>query len=258
MSETLAIYTIWLRELKRYTRERSRLITSFVTPMLWLVIFGIGIGRTLGPGGMSSIARVSGYSYQAFIFPGIIGQTLLFTAIWSGISVIWDREFGFLKEILVAPISRTSIVLGKAIGGATSAFLQGLLLLPFSFMVGITLTPFSLLACLPVMFLIALGLVTIGLALAARIESLEGFNMIMSFVIMPMFFLSGALFPLGDDLPGWLKILTYLDPLTYGVDALRYILLGASSFSIYVDVLVLIGFTTLIILIAAREFGVKK
>lgn len=252
MSETLAIYTIWLREVKRYTRERSRLITSFTTPLLWLVIFGIGIGR------MGIAWNISGYSYQAFIFPGIIGQTLLFTAIWSGISVIWDREFGFLKEILVAPISRTSIVLGKALGGATSAFLQSLLLLPFSFIVGIRLTPISLFASLPVMFLIALGLVTIGLSLAARIESLEGFNLIMSFVIMPMFFLSGALFKI-DSLPEWLRILTYIDPLTYGVDALRIILLGdGNSFPIYIDILILIGFAAAIILIAAREFQVKK
>ena len=158
----------------------------------------------------------------------------------------------------MTPISRTSIVFGKALGGATSAFLQGLLLLPFSFLVGVRLTPISFLACIPIMFLIALGLVTIGLSLAARIESLEGFNLIMSFVVMPMFFLSGALFPI-DTLPQWLRMFTYLDPLTYGVDALRFILLNnASVFPIYLDILVLIGFTVSIILIAAREFNIKK
>lgn len=252
MSEALAIYTIWLRELKRYTRERSRLVTSFTTPLLWLVIFGIGIGRMgISWGG-------SGYSYQAYIFPGIIGQTLLFTAIWSGISVIWDREFGFLKEILVAPISRTSIVLGKALGGATSAFLQALLLLPFSFILEVELTPVSLLTVLPVMFLIGLALVTIGLLLAAFIESLEGFNMIMSFVIMPMFFLSGALFKI-DTMPEWLRIFSYIDPLTYGVDALRFILLnGSSSMPIYIDILALIAFTVFLILAAAMAFNRKK
>jgi ABC-2 type transport system permease protein len=256
MSETLGIYTIWLREVKRYTRERSRLITSFTTPLLWLLIFGVGIGSGMGRfGGNYSI---SGYSYRTFIFPGIIGQTLLFTAIWLGISLIWDREFGFLKEILVAPISRTSIVIGKAMGGATSAFLQGLLLLPFSFIAGVKLTPFSFLTCLPVMFLIALGMVTIGLTLAARIGSLEGFNMIMSFVIMPMFFLSGALFPI-DSLPLWLKLFTYVDPLTYGVDALRQILLhGANSFPLYLDITVLAGFTALITVIAGKVFSMKK
>jgi ABC-2 type transport system permease protein len=256
MSEILGIYSIWLREVKRYIRERSRLVSSLITPLLWLVIFGVGLGSGLGRFGTTS--SFYGLSYQAFIFPGIIGQTLLFTAIWLGISLIWDREFGFLKEILVAPISRTSIVLGKAIGGATSAFLQGLLLLPFSFVVGVGLTPISFLACIPIMFLIALGLVTIGLSLAARIESLEGFNLIMSFVIMPMFFLSGALFPL-DTLPHWLRIVTYLDPLTYGVDALRFILLhNAYIFPIYVDVPILIGFTVSVILIAASEFNIKK
>jgi ABC-2 type transport system permease protein len=256
MSEILGIYSIWLREVKRYVRERSRLVSSFTTPLLWLVIFGVGIGSGIGRFGTTF--SFYGYSYQTFIFPGIIGQTLLFTAIWLGISLIWDREFGFLKEILVAPISRTSIVVGKALGGATSAFLQGLLLLPFSFVLGVGLTPFSFLACIPIMFLIALGLVTIGLSLAARIESLEGFNLIMSFVVMPMFFLSGALFPI-DTLPQWLRIFTYLDPLTYGVDALRFILLNnASALPIYLDILVLIGFTISIILIAAREFNIKK
>lgn len=256
MSELLAIYSIWLREVKRYIRERSRLVSSLISPLLWLLIFGVGVGSGLGRFGTTS--SFYGYRYQTFIFPGIIGQTILFTAIWLGISLIWDREFGFLKEILVAPISRTSIILGKALGGATSAFLQGLLLLPFAFVVGVELTPISFLACLPLMYLLALGLVTIGLSIAARIESLEGFNLIMSFVVMPMFFLSGALFPI-DTLPQWLRIFTYLDPLTYGVDALRFILLhNAYTFPVYVDVPVLIGFTVCIILIAAREFNINK
>jgi ABC-2 type transport system permease protein len=160
---------------------------------------------------MSAKTQSIGGSYRSFIFPGIVGMTLLFTSIFVGISVIWDRKFGFMKEILVAPISRVSIILGKALGGSTCAMIQGTLLLLFGFIIKVHLSIFSFILCLPIMFLISFGLVTTGFTIASLMDSLEGFNMIMSFVIMPMFFLSGALFPL-KNVPSWLRSLSVVDP----------------------------------------------
>src|SRR5208337_3333456 len=159
MSELRGIYTLWLREVKRYTREKTRLISSFIQPLLWLVIFGSGM-RFAGAG-------LGGITYQQFIFPGIVGQTLLFTSMFMGISVIWDREFGFLKEILVAPISRVSVFVGKMLGGSTDAVIQGSFVFVFSFLVSIRISVDVFLFSLPIMLLITFGLVSIGLTLAS-------------------------------------------------------------------------------------------
>lgn len=184
-------------------------------------------------------------------------MTLIFTSIWVGVSVLWDREFGFMKEILVAPISRISIVLGKALGGSTCAMIQGILLLLFGFLINVHIGIFQFILCLPVMFLISFGLVTIGLTIASLMDSFEGFNMIMSFIIMPMFFLSGALFPL-KNVPVWLKILSIIDPLTYGVDTLRYIIDGISVFPVILNVLVLICFAILITFFGSLAFSKRE
>lgn len=245
-----AIYTIWIRELTKFYRERIQFASAMTTPILWLIVFGGGMGINLRTGVISS-------EYRAFIFPGIVGMTLLFTSMRSGISIIWDREFGFLKEILVAPISRTSIVLGKAMGGATNAIIQGTILLLLSFIVGIRLSPFDFILIMPVMLLISLGFDGFGLIIASIIDSFEGFQTIMSFIIMPTFFLSGALFPL-TSAPGWLKTLSLLNPLTYGVDAIRGIVINEGQFPIYFDLLVLLGFSSFVLFITSCIFNVKK
>ena len=248
MSELRAIYTLWLREVKRYGREKTRLVSSFVQPLLWLVIFGSGIR-------LSAIG--SGIDYQKFIFPGIVGQTLLFTSMFMGISVIWDREFGFLKEILVAPVSRISVFVGKMLGGSTDALIQGAFVFVYSFLVGISLNVGSFILSLPVMLLVTFGMVSVGLILASLMQSLEGYGVIQTFVNLPLFFLSGALFPL-SYVPAWLKWVSVVDPLTYGVDALRTMILrGAWTpiYPLYYNILVLTVFDVAIILIGSLVFA---
>jgi ABC-2 type transport system permease protein len=250
MSELRKIYGLWYREVLRYWREKSRIFSSLILPVLWLLVFGSG---------MRGMALSGTQSYQTYIFPGIIGMTLLFTSVFSGISVIWDREFGFFKEIMVAPVSRTSIVIGKALGSSTSALIQGSILLPLSFLVGIHMSPISFAILIPTMILISIGLVCIGLLIASLITSMEGFNFIMSLVIMPIFFTSGALFPL-TSAPGWLRDFSYVNPLTYGVDVLRWGTFGgtASLLPIYAEFLILALFATAMIVACSYTFSLKK
>jgi len=252
MSEALGIYTLWLREVKRYTRERTRLISSFIQPLLWLVIFGSGM--------QFSASGYGDLSYQEFIFPGIVAQTLLFTSMFMGISVIWDREFGFLKEILVSPISRASIFIGKMFGATTDAVIQGSFVFVLSFVVGISVDIQSYLICLPIMILITFGLVSIGLTIASRMESLESFGVIQTFVNLPLFFLSGALFPL-TRVPEWLRWISDVNPVTYGVDALRIVILKGAWTPLFpweYDLLALCVFDAVMILIGTRVFGQRK
>ena len=250
MSELRKIYGLWRREVLRYWREKSRIVSSLIMPLLWLLVFG---------GGMRGMELPGIQSYQTYIFPGIIGMTLLFTSVFSGISIIWDREFGFFKEIMVAPVSRTSIVIGKALGSGTSALIQGAILLPLSFLVGVHLSPMSFVILIPTMILISIGLVCIGLLIASFITSMEGFNFIMSLVIMPMFFTSGALFPL-TSAPAWLRDFSYINPLTYGIDVLRWATFsGASSLlPVYAEFLILALFAAAMIVACSYTFGLKK
>jgi ABC-2 type transport system permease protein len=252
VSELRGIYTLWLREVKRYTRERTRIISSFIQPLLWLVIFGSGMR-------LASTGAV-GVNYQEFIFPGIVSQTLLFTSIFMGISVIWDREFGFLKEILVAPISRVSVFVGKVLGGSTDAVIQGSFVFVYSFIVSIHIGIYTFLLALPIMLLITFGLVSIGLAIASMMESLESFGVIQTFVNLPLFFLSGALFPL-SFFPQWLGVISAVNPLTYGVDALRSIILAGQwtpILPLYLEVVVLACFDGAMILVGTLIFGRTK
>jgi ABC-2 type transport system permease protein len=222
MSELRGFYTLWLREVKRFLRDRTRLVSSFVQPLLWLVIFGAGFGARFS---------LPGLSYQQVIFPGIVGQTLLFTSMFMGISVIWDKEFGFMKEILVAPISRFSLFLGKMVGDSTDAFIQGIIVFVIGIGLGIPIDPVTFLLALPIMVLITFGLVSIGLTIASFMGSLESFGAIQTFINLPLFFLSGAIFPLkgpGISLPSWLTVASAVNPLTYGVDALRNVTLGGA------------------------------
>jgi len=256
MTEIRGLYTLWLREVKRYLRDRIRIVSSFVQPLLWLVIFGTGIRFSV------SIAHVSP---QQFIFPGIVGQTLLFTSMFMGISVIWDREFGFLKEILVAPISGVSIFLGKMFGDSTDAVIQGILIFLLGLLLGIRLTAVMFLEMLPIMLLTTFGLVSLGLTIASFIENLESFGAIQSFVNLPLFFLSGALFPVNGvyavNIPDWLRIVSNFNPLTYSVDALRTIVLGGawqSVYPFYLDLLVVCGFDICMIVIGTISFNRRK
>lgn len=252
MTEIRGIYTLWLREFKRYLRDRARIISSFVQPLLWLVIFGSGIRVSEAIGNLT---------YPQYIFPGIIGQTLLFTSMFMGISVIWDREFGFLKEILVAPVSRFSIFLGKMLGDSTDAVIQGIIVFVLGLLLGIRLNPLIFLKVLPIMILITFGLVGVGLTVASFIESLESFGLIQSFINLPLFFLSGALFPLGVGAPNWLVIASSFDPLTYGVDALRTVVLGKAwqpLQPLYLNILVICCFDAIMITIGTFAFSRRK
>jgi len=253
MSETRALYTLWLREIKRFLRDRVRIIISFVQPLLWLVVFAAGFGARL---------LIPGIGYQQYLFPGIIGQTLLFTAMFMGISVIWDREFGFMKEILVSPVSRFTIFMGKMLGDSTAAMLQGVIVFVFGFILGIPFNPFTLAAALPVMLLLTFGLVSVGLILASFMGSLENFGAIQTFINLPLFFLSGALFPItGSGTPQWLQFASAFDPLTYGVDALRTVILGSvwtPLHPLFVDLGVVVAFDLIMFGIGTWAFSRMK
>jgi len=257
MSEIRGFYTLCLREIKRFFRDRIRLTSSFVQPILWLVIFGAGFGMHFA---------IPGLSYIQVIFPGIVGQTLLFTAMFMGISVIWDKEFGFMKEVLVAPISRFTIFLGKMVGDSTSAFFQGIIVFIVGMVLGLPINPLTLLLALPIMLLITFGMVSIGLTLASIMSNLESFGAIQTFINLPLFFLSGALFPLkgpGIDLPSWLTTVAAWNPLTYGVDALRNIVLGSAWApfqiqSLGVDIGLVALFDVIMILIGTWAFNRMK
>ncbi|MEM5773046.1 MAG: ABC transporter permease [Candidatus Aenigmatarchaeota archaeon] len=247
MIELEAIYWIWWRELRRYTRDKARVLSSFVQPILFLVVLGSGFG----------FIKVSELSYQTFLFPGIVAISLVGISIATGISVIWDREFGFLKEILVAPVSRNSIFLGKALGGCTIALIQGILILCLSFLFGINIDFLTFFSAVLIMALISLGLVSIGLIIASLLETMESFGLIMNFLIMPLMFLSAAFFPL-DQVPSWLRTASLLDPLTYGVDALRQILIKTSFIPFHLDLFILSGFSFAAILIGGIAFNRQK
>ena len=253
MTEIRGIYTLWLREIKRYLRDRARIVSSFVQPFLWLVIFGNAIRVPIS---------ISNLTYQQYIFPGIVGQALLFTSIFIGISVIWDREFGFLKEIMVAPISRFSVFIGKLLGASTDAVIQGTLVFVLGALLGIAFNPLIFLEALPIMILITIGLVSIGLTVASFMESLESFGLIVNFINMPMFFLSGALFLIrGEGVPNWLQTVSSYNPFTYAVDALRTVILGGSwqpLYQLYVDLLVVAFFDVAMIAIGTWAFSRRK
>lgn len=220
-----AIGIIWYREILRYIRDWTRVITSLMQPLMFLFIFGAGLSGSLNFAS-SQLPAGAQLDFQTFLFPGVLSMTVLFTAIFSAVSIVWDREFGFLREVLVAPISRTSVVLGKAFGGSTIAMLQGTIMLIFAPLIGVKLSVGLVVVLMLEMLLLAFTLTSLGIVIASRMKSMEGFQMIMQFLLMPMFFLSGALFPL-RNLPGWLSFLTKLDPVTYGVAPLRQAVLSS-------------------------------
>ncbi len=229
------IYIVWYRDLVRFWRDRARLAASFAQPLLFLVVFGIGLGSSLsgGIGGAAGVA--AGLDYAQYIFPGIMAMTVLFSAIFGAMSIVWDREFGFLKEVLVAPVDRSAVAIGKSLGAATQAMIQGLILLVLAPVIGIKLTLPTIVLIVPLLFVLAFALASLGVAIATRMRTMQGFQVVMNFLLMPLFFLSGALFPL-TNLPEWMTILTRLDPVAYGIDPLRRVMLtGAGVPDLVVD-----------------------
>ena len=244
-----AIYSIWLREMLRFFRLKSRVFGSIAMPLFFLVFMGVGFGS-----GMSMPGVSSGMGYVSFLTPGIIGMTLLFSATFAGLSVLWDREFGFLKEIMVAPVSRISIVLGRTAGGLTTGVLQAVIILISGILMGMTMPSLpGFLLSLVFMVLIAATFIGLGLAFASKMKDMSGFSLIMNFLIFPLFFLSGALYPL-DRFPVMVRYLAYLNPLTYGVDGLRYSLIGTSALSPVVDLAVLAACCAAMLFLGAYLF----
>ena len=241
------VYTIWLRNIKRYLRSRSRIIGSLGMPLFFLLVLGFGLNSVVDLPGM-------GQDYMGFLIPGIISMSVLFTSVFSGIQIIWDKQFGFLKETLVAPVSRIEIMLGQTLGGATTSLIQGLIILVLSLFVGLNISSISgfLIAC-TFMVLIGLSFTAFGIAIASKMDDMHGFQLIINFVIFPIFGFSGALFPI-NSLPSWLKPLTLIDPLAYGVEGIRYGLSGTSQINPLYSFIVLSGFTFFMIIIGAHLF----
>ncbi len=241
-----AIGILWLRQVKRYLRSRARIFSSLGQPLLFFVALGFGLGPVY--------ARAGQGSYLTFLGPGVVAMGVVFTAIFSGIELIWDRQFGFLKETLVAPVPRAAIVFGKTLGGATVATLQGVLTLLLAILVGFRPAALALLPAIVVMFLIALLFTALGIAIAARLEDMQAFPLLMNFIVMPIFFLSGALFPLAG-LPSGIRFVTTINPLTYGVDALRLLLSGQGHFSLSLDLAVLSAVTLALLALGTVLFA---
>lgn len=243
-----AIFVLWLREMKRFIRAKSRIVGTLAMPLFFLAFVGFGLTKMYIPGMPENI------NYLQFLVPGILGMTMLFTSMFAGISVLWDREFGFLKEIMVAPVSRVSIVLGRIAGGTTTALIQGILILGISLFMGFKIAgilPFLL--AIVFMLLIATTFIGVGLIFASKMKDIHGFSMVMNFVIFPLFFLSGAIFPL-KSFPSWIRDISYIDPLTYGVDGLRGTLIGASSLPIISNLIILACFSLVTIFFGTYFF----
>jgi ABC-2 type transport system permease protein len=242
-----AIYILWLRELKRYSRSRAQVVASLGQPLLYLLVLGFGLGPVFQKAGKGS--------YLQFVAPGVIGMSVLFTSIFSGIGLLWDRQFGFLKETLVAPVPRLQIMVGRTLGGASVAMIQGLLILVVCVIAGFR--PWSLVqlpAGIGVMALVAIVFAALGTAIGSTLQNMQGFQLVMNFLVMPIFFLSGALFPL-DGLPAALSVVTKLDPLTYGIDGLRGTLIGMTHFGLATDVSVLAVVAAAFLVLGAYSFS---
>ena len=240
------LYILWLRQLKRYFRSRARMIGSLGQPLLFLVALGFGFGPIY--------QRAGGGNYMDFLAPGVIAMGILFMAIFSGIEVIWDKQFGFLKETLVAPVSRFKIMLGRTLGGATVATLQGIIVFLMAVAVGFRPQSWLMLpVAVLIMFMIALVFTALGTAIASMLDDMQGFQLIMNFLVMPLFFLSGALFPLAG-LPAAINVAAALDPLSYGVDALRGTLTGVYHFGLLTDLGVLLLMIVLFVGVGSHLF----
>ena len=250
--EVNVIYVLVAREFKKFLRDKSRLISTLVRPLIWLFLVGGGMSRLVTPG--------LGMSYMKFIFPGILGMTILFSSIFSSLSIIWDKEFGMMKEILVAPVSRFSVVIGKALSGTLISVIQTVIILMLFPFLGIKMGLLSICYVVATAVLLSFCISSLGIVIATFYESFESFSVIMNFIIMPMFFLSGAMYPV-NKLPNVLQVITRLNPLTYGVDALKHFLLwdsGIVDFSIVTDISVLVASSLVFVAAAGVLFERKK
>lgn len=253
-------YTIWYRDIVRFLRDKMRIVSSLAQPLLFLFVFGAGLAPAMtGLGG-------GALDFKQFLFPGILSMAVLFTSIFSAVSIVWDREFGFMKEVLVAPVSRSAVALGKVAGGSTISMFQGLIILLLAPVIGIKLTWDQVLILILLMLLLAAVMSAFGILVAARQQTMEGFQMIMQFLLFPMFFLSGAFFPL-QGAPVWLEWLGTIDPVTYGVDPLRTVALRESVpaavlhsvqlYPIATDVIVMFGLGLLFLVPAVWLFSIQ-
>ncbi len=246
-----AIYVIVAREFKKFVRERSRLVSAIARPLVWLFLVGAGMSRLVPP--------VDGVSYMQFIFPGILGMTILFSAMFSSISIIWDKEFGFMKEILVAPVSRLSIVIGKALSGSIISTIQAVIVLLLFPLLGLKLGAADIIGAVIICVLVSFSVSAFGIVIATFYESYESFSAIMNFIIMPMFFLSGAMYPI-KLLPEALRFAAKLNPLTYGVDALKHVISPLAhgpmspDFSIVTDLAVIVALSVIFVFAGAKAF----
>ncbi len=241
------IYILWLREVKKDLRSRTQIVASLGSPIMYLGVLGFGLGPIFQKAGEGS--------YLQFMAPGVIGMTILFTSMFSGIALLFDRQFGFLKETLVAPVPRIWIMIGRTLGGATVAILQGLLIFIACFVAGfrpvsVAVIPLALLF----MAMIAVVFAAFGTVIGSSLKDMQGFQLVMNFLVMPIFFLSGALYPL-TNLPRVLTFLTRIDPLTYGVDGVRSVLTGVTHFGIGLDAAVLVGVAILLLTAGAWRFS---
>jgi ABC-2 type transport system permease protein len=241
------IYTIWLRNMKRYVRSKSRILGSVAMPLFLLLFLGFGLNSIVNTGSL-------GQEYKQFLIPGMVAMSVLFTSIFAGVQIIWDKQFGFLKETLVAPVSRLEIMLGQTAGGATTAVLQGGILLVFAVLLGLTAAgPAGFAIAFTFMLVIGIGFTAFGIAIASRMEDMTGFQLVMNFLIFPLFGFSGAFFPI-SSLPGWMSIITLLDPLTYGVEGIRFGLTGVSQINPVVCFGVISGFAIVMSVAGAYLF----
>lgn len=243
-----AIYILWLRELKRYLRSRAQIVASLGQPMLYLLVLGFGLGPVF--------RRAGNGDYLQFIAPGVIGMTVLFSSVFSGLGLLWDRQFGFLKETLVAPVPRMQIMIGRTMGGATVAVIQGLLVTIICLIAGFRPAHFTTIPmALGFMILIALLFAALGVAIGSSLQDMQGFQLIMNFLVLPIYFLSGAMFPL-NDARNVLRYITRADPLSYGIDGLRNVFGSPNvAFDPRLDLLVLLVVGSILLVIGAYRFS---
>lgn len=242
-----AIYILWLRQLKRFIRTKSRIVGALGQPIIFLLAIGFGLNPVF--------QKAGGGNYIQFLAPGIIVMSVLFTSIFTGLEIIWDKQFGFLKETLVAPVSRFQILMGKVLGGATVAMIQGTLVFLITLVVGFRPAHWTVLPVAFVfLFLVAILSSAMGAVIAARLDDMQGFPLIINFLVQPLFFLSGAIFPL-TNLPWALNIVTKINPFSYGVDGLRYAFSGMHIFSPWLSIAVLCGFTVVMLAVGAYQFS---
>ena len=241
------VFALWLREVKRYLRSRAQVLASLGQPLMYLLVLGFGLGPVFEQAGRGD--------YLQFVAPGVVGMTVLFSSIFSGVGLLWDRQFGFLKETLVAPVPRLQIMAGRTLGGATTALIQGTLVLTVCLVAGFRPHAWTgVLLGFGFMALIAVVFAALGTIIGSALRDMQGFQLIMNFLVMPIFFLSGALFPLAN-LPAALTVATRLDPLSYGVDGLRGAFIDQSYLGVPIDLVVLVALATLFLALGARAFS---